>query len=90
MYRRVQLLITITTVFSTYAIASLPYDNWPEVTGPYVGQEPPGMTAEIFAPGIISTDKSEINSVFALGGNEFYFTTWTKKTGTKINFIQTR
>ena len=42
------------------------------------------MTAEIFAPGIISTDRSEINSVFAPDRDEFYFTAWTKETGAKI------
>jgi len=30
-------------------------DNWPVLKGPYLGQEPPGMTPEIFAPGIVST-----------------------------------
>ena len=30
------------------------------VTGPYFGQELPGMTAELFAPGVISTDRREI------------------------------
>jgi Tol biopolymer transport system component len=29
---------------------------WPVLKGPYLGQESPGMTPEIFAPGIISTD----------------------------------
>jgi len=42
------------------------------------------MTAEIFAPDIVSTDLSEINSVFAPDRDEFYFTTWTEETGTKI------
>ena len=27
--------------------------------GPYLGQKPPGMKAELFAPGIISTEVSE-------------------------------
>ena len=78
------LLITVAFVFSTHALATLPYDNWPDVAGPYLGQELPGMTAEIFAPGIISTDRSEINSVFAPDRDEFYFTTWTRETGSKI------
>ena len=84
MRNRVLLLITVAFVFSSHAFASLDYDNWPDVTGPYFGQEPPGMTAEIFAPGIISTDRSEINSVFAPDRDEFYFTAWSKETGTKI------
>jgi WD40-like Beta Propeller Repeat len=84
MRKRVLLLITVASVFSTQAFAIRSYDNWPNVTGPYFGQEPPGMTAEIFAEGIISTDQSEINSVFSPERDEFYFTTWTRETGTKI------
>ena len=29
--------------------------NFPRLKGPYLGQEPPGMMPEVFAPGIIST-----------------------------------
>lgn len=83
MHKRTLLLIT-TFVFSTHAFATRSYDNWPDVAGPYFGQEPPGMTARMFAPGIISTDRSEINSVFSDDENEFYFTTWTRESGTKI------
>ena len=78
------LLTTVALLFSTYAFATFTYDNWPDVAGPYFGQEPPGMMAEIFAPGIISTERSEINSVFAPDRDEFYFTAWTRETGTKI------
>ncbi|MCZ6619111.1 MAG: hypothetical protein O7E57_13375 [Gammaproteobacteria bacterium] len=38
----------------------------------------------MFAPNVISTDRSEINSVFSPDGDEFYFTGWSKETGTKI------
>ncbi len=76
--------IVVVFLFSPNAFAALPYDNWPDVTGPYLGQEPPGMMAEVFAPGVISTDLSEINSVFTPEINEFYFTTWTRDTGTRI------
>lgn len=47
---------------------------FPILEGPYLGQKPPGMTPEIFAPDIISTkDKYELNSVFSRDGNEFYY-----------------
>ena len=84
MRKTVLFLITVAFVFSTHAFATQPYDNWPDVAGPYFGQEPPGMTAEIFAPGSISTDRSEINSVFAPDRDEFYFTVWTREMGSKI------
>lgn len=64
--------------------AQTTYENWPTLNGSYMGQKPPGMTSEIFGAGFISTDKSQINSVFSPSGDEFYFTTWTKEAGTKI------
>jgi hypothetical protein len=76
--------ITVAFVFSIHVFATSSFDHWPDVAGPYLGQEPPGMEARIFAPGIISTDRSEINSVFAPDSDEFYFTVWTRETGTKI------
>jgi len=45
----------------------------PKCIGPYLGQKPPGMTPEIFAPGIVSTCLDELNSVFSPDGQEFYF-----------------
>jgi Tol biopolymer transport system component len=47
--------------------------EFPKLTGPYLGQKPPGMTPEIFAPGIVSTGLDELNSVFSPDGQEFYF-----------------
>ena len=42
--------------------------------GPNLGQKPPGMTPEIFAPAIVSTKEyGELNAVFTKNGNEFYF-----------------
>jgi Tol biopolymer transport system component len=46
---------------------------FPVLKGPYLGQKPPGMTAELFAPGIVSTPNHEINAVFSPDGKEFYF-----------------
>jgi hypothetical protein len=48
-------------------------NNFPLLKGPYLGQKPPGMTPELFAPGIISTERVELNSVFSPDGNEFFF-----------------
>lgn len=48
-------------------------DDFPVLKGPYLGQKPPGMTPEIFAPGIVSTAKKELNSVFSTDGKEFFF-----------------
>ncbi len=44
------------------------------VEGPYLGQKPPKDTAVVFAPGIVSTDASELNAVFSPDGTELIFT----------------
>lgn len=58
---------------------SLSQDEFPVLEGPYMGQKPPGMVAEPFAPGIISKEGWELEGVFAPGMKEFYFTTNRKK-----------
>jgi len=45
---------------------------FPVLKGPYLGQEPPGMNPEIFAPGIISTGHSEQQIAFTPEGNELF------------------
>jgi len=42
-------------------------------TGPYLGQEPPGLTPKVFAPGIISTKGWEYGVVFAPSLKEIYW-----------------
>lgn len=40
----------------------------------YLGQEPPGTTPKIFAPGIVSTEEHhEFSCTFSPDGKEFYF-----------------
>ena len=41
---------------------------------PYLGQKPPGMKPEIFAPDVISTSLNEHGCTFSSDGEEFYFT----------------
>ena len=48
--------------------------NTPKLSGPYLGQKPPGMIAELFAPGFFSTDANEFNAVFTPQGDAVYFT----------------
>lgn len=52
--------------------------EFPPLEGPYMGQTPPGLTAEPFAPGIISKDGWELEGVFAADMTEFYFTSKRK------------
>jgi hypothetical protein len=46
---------------------------FPDLSGPYLGQEPPGMEAKLFAAGIVSTGMNELNSVFFPDGKELIF-----------------
>ena len=46
---------------------------FPEITGEYLEQTPPGNTPVIFAPGIISTEKNECSLAAYPGGNELYY-----------------
>jgi len=52
-------------------------NNFPTLTGPYLGQRPPGNTPEVFAPGIISVDENFEHSaaVFSPDGNEVFWCT---------------
>jgi hypothetical protein len=46
----------------------------PELSGPYLGQRPPGMTPEVFAPGIVSSaDFIDFKGAFSPDGQEYYF-----------------
>lgn len=53
-----------------FSLSGLPLqDDFPLLEGPYLGQKPPGKTAEIFASGIISTlGMSEMCAAFSVGG----------------------
>lgn len=45
----------------------------PTIEGPYLGQKPPGLTPEPFAPGIVTTKGLEDGGVFSPDMDEFYF-----------------
>jgi len=47
--------------------------TFPELRGPYLGQKPPGLEPEIFAPGIISTGLATRDIAMTPDGNELYF-----------------
>lgn len=49
-------------------------DEMPVLEGSYLGQEPPGLTPEIFAPGLISTEYRDYSGFFTPDMKEFYFT----------------
>jgi len=48
--------------------------DFPKLTGPYLGQKPPGMTPEIFAPSIVSSAAFiDFKGAFSPDGQEYYF-----------------
>ncbi len=61
-------------IFSSKMYSQENTTDFPVLTGPYLGQKPPGKTPEIFAPGILSTEVNEFNAVFTPKGDEVYFT----------------
>ena len=63
------LVILLVLLFSTCTRQS----DFPVLHGPYLGQTPPGMIPEIFAPGIVSTGMREFASVFSPDGDLFFF-----------------
>ena len=49
--------------------------DFPVLKGPYLGQKPPGMVPEVFAPSIISIkNHRDYGCTFSLDGKWFYFT----------------
>lgn len=60
--------------------------DFPKLTGPYLGQKPPGMTPEIFAPGIVSTaDNREFSGTFSPDGKEYYFFRFADGAGMRVS-----
>jgi hypothetical protein len=48
-----------------------------QMTGPYLGQTPPGTTPELFAPGILSTSLHDDGpAIFNLEGTQVFFRKW--------------
>ncbi len=66
-------LILYLVAFSSCAPNSPPAD-FTKLTGPYLGQKPPGMTAALFASGVVSTGYFEHSSpTFSPDGNSVFW-----------------
>ncbi len=46
---------------------------FPELRGPYLGQEPPGLEPRLFAPGVVSTGLATRDVAMTPDGSELYF-----------------
>jgi hypothetical protein len=59
----------------TPAPSATPTTDIYNLSGPYLGQTPPGLSPQVFAPGFISLSTSnEYSAAFSPDGAEFYFT----------------
>ncbi len=67
-------LIAATLVLVSSSGCQNSQNDFPVLTGSYLGQKPPGMQPEIFAPGIVSNPGLfEWSGTFSPDGNEYYF-----------------
>lgn len=67
---------------STLAFGQNDKKDFPVFNKPYLGQNPPESTPEVFAPGIVSTtDYLEIGCTWSADGKEFYFVRQTNSGG---------
>ena len=66
-------IISICFLLVTVSAISFAQKDFPKLTGPYLGQKPPGKTPEIFAPGIISTNMNAAKIAISPDGKEIFF-----------------
>ena len=71
--KRIYIPIILLLSILTMSCKSDSQDELPYLEGPYLGQKPPGLIAEVFAPGIVSTEHMAFFGSFTPDLNEFYF-----------------
>ncbi len=67
------LVLTILLLISLNVAGQISQERIAQLSGSYLGQTPPGTQSKVFAPGFVSTESGELNSVFTRDGSEFYF-----------------
>ena len=67
-------LIAFLLFVSNITVGQQTTTDFSKLKGPYLGQTPPGLIPELFAPGYISTRNTEWTLTFMPGGNEAYYT----------------
>lgn len=74
--KSVAILIVIFAFLFVFSCAKDEQENdkdFPVIRGPYLSQKLPGMTSEVFAPGIVSTGINEAALVFSPDGKSMYY-----------------
>ena len=69
-------------------VSSHAQDNFPMPESPYIGQKPPGLTPEVFAPGVVSKEYRDWTGFFTPDMKEYYFGRYnsTSRKGTSVGF----
>lgn len=73
--KNISILVTFLAILtSTLALAEGKELGFPTLKGPYLGQQPPGLKAEPFAPAVLSVPgKNHHPLSFSTDGKELYF-----------------
>jgi len=81
--------ISIVLLLSVLTISSKSYsqDTFSAPEGPYIGQKPPGLTPEVFAPGIVSTEHRDWGGSFTPDMKEYYFSRRNNKSGKNTTVV---
>ena len=69
---RIGLMLSV-ALFSVVAAGGATEPTLLSASGPYLGEDPPGMTPRIFAPGIVNTADHEGCAEFSRSGTRFLF-----------------
>ena len=77
--RSIRLFYLIAFLLGTIVFSQEKSEEFPALKGPYLGQKPPSMMPEIFAPGIISTHYSQSYIAFLNGARVCVFSTSAEK-----------
>lgn len=77
----------ITIVLSLISVTGFraPQDDFPVLKGPYLGQKPPGMIPEIFAPGLVSKEGAQAKLNISPDMREIIY--WERKPPDNLNTI---
>jgi hypothetical protein len=71
--KRLLLIIAVLLLQVSVVYCQAGQNEFPVLSGSYLGQKPPGMTPEVFAPGIVSTGLYTRDIAMTPKGDEIYF-----------------
>lgn len=79
------ILLILLSILNEISFSQRKTEDFPVRNGPYLGQKPPGMKPEIFAPGFVSTEEfREFSGTFTPDGKEYYFFRFADEAGMMV------